>query len=69
MHESGYEIILKTIIISEQHNWTFMVSAISDYIKSLNWGYRVALRDAGVTYLNEYGEFVNKNTLKVSVVY
>jgi len=46
------------------HNWGFMVEAISDYIKSLNWGYRVSLRDAGVTYLNEFAEFVDKNTIK-----
>jgi thioredoxin reductase (NADPH) len=46
-----------------------MVQAIQGYIKSLNWGYRVALREAGVTYLNEFGEFVDKNTLKVRIYY
>ena len=27
-----------------KHNWQTMVSSIQDYIKSLNWGYRVALQ-------------------------
>jgi hypothetical protein len=28
-----------------RHNWSEMVSAIQDHIGSLNWGYRVQLRD------------------------
>ena len=27
-----------------KHNWQTMVGNIQDYIKSLNWGYRVALQ-------------------------
>ena len=30
-----------------KHNWQTMVSNIQDYIKSLNWGYRVALQVRG----------------------
>jgi len=48
------------------HDWGYMVQAVSDYIKSLNWGYRVSLRDAGVAYINAFGEFVDKNTLKIT---
>lgn len=42
-----------------------MVEAIQNYIASLNWGYRVALKDAKVTYLNEFAEFVNDRTINV----
>jgi thioredoxin reductase (NADPH) len=30
------------------HDWTQMVTAIQDHIVSLNWGYRVSLRDKKV---------------------
>lgn len=41
------------------------MEGIQNYIGSLNWGYRVALKEANVTYLNEYAEFVDANTIKV----
>ena len=44
-----------------------MKNAIQDYIASLNWGYRVSLREKNVKYLNAYGEFVGPHKLKVSV--
>merc|ERR1719427_7063 len=47
-----------------QHNWQNMVTEVQNHIGSLNWGYRVALREKNVTYLNEYGTFVDKNTIK-----
>ena len=30
----------------------------------MNWGYRVALREKSVTYMNEYATFVDAHTLK-----
>merc|ERR1712233_82336 len=47
-----------------QHNWQNMVTEVQNHIGALNWGYRVALREKNVTYLNEYGTFVDKNTIK-----
>jgi len=47
-----------------QHNWQNMVTEVQNHIGSLNWGYRVALREKNVTYLNEYATFVDKNTIK-----
>lgn len=44
-----------------------MTRAVQDYINSLNWGYRVALRENGVTYENAYGEFVEPHKIKVGV--
>ncbi len=45
-------------------DWPAMVQAVQDHIGSLNWGYRVALRDKGVKYLNEYATFVDAHTIK-----
>lgn len=47
------------------HEWATLVENVQMYIKSLNWGYRVALKDATVTYLNEYARFVDKHTIEV----
>ncbi|XP_048462623.1 thioredoxin reductase 3-like [Rhincodon typus] len=47
------------------HNWGKMKEAIQNYIGSLNWGYRVALRDKKVTYNNSYAEFVEPHKIKV----
>lgn len=43
-----------------------MVEAIQAHVGGLNWGYRVALREKKVQYLNAYAEFVDAHTLKVS---
>lgn len=45
-----------------------MVEAIQNYIGSLNWGYRLSLREKSVTYLNSYGEFVEPHKIKVCAV-
>lgn len=45
-----------------------MVEAIQNYIGSLNWGYRVSLREKSVTYLNSYGEFIEPHKIKVCAV-
>lgn len=42
-----------------------MVEAIQNYIGSLNWGYRVSLREKTVTYLNAYAEFIEPHKVKV----
>ncbi|KAL7986130.1 hypothetical protein Chor_011296 [Crotalus horridus] len=47
-----------------KHNWETMVEGIQNYIGSLNWGYRVALREKTVTYLNAYGEFIGPHKIK-----
>lgn len=49
-----------------KHNWETMKSAINDYIGSLNWGYRVALRDKSVNYANAYAEFVEPHKIKAT---
>lgn len=47
------------------HTWSKMVEGIQNHIGSLNWGYRVALREKKVDYLNAYATFVDEHTLKV----
>ncbi|KGL95278.1 Thioredoxin reductase 1, cytoplasmic, partial [Charadrius vociferus] len=49
-----------------KHSWMTMTEAIQNYIGSLNWGYRVALREKKVTYENAYGEFVGPHTVKAT---
>ncbi|XGW31005.1 hypothetical protein V3C99_009732, partial [Haemonchus contortus] len=39
------------------HNWENLRNAVQDHISSLNWGYRVQLREKQVTYINSYGRF------------
>ena len=36
-----------------------------NHIGSINWAYRVSLRDKNVKYLNSYGEFIDPHTVKV----
>lgn len=49
-----------------KHDWTTMVGAIQAHIGSLNWGYRVALREKKVEYINAFAEFVDPHTLKTT---
>ena len=36
-------------------DWASLVGRVQNYIRSLNWGYRVALNNEGVTYINAKG--------------
>lgn len=47
------------------HNWQTLVSAVQNHIKSLNFKYRVDMRAAGVTYINDLGRFVSPDTLEL----
>ncbi|KOO26048.1 thioredoxin reductase mitochondrial [Chrysochromulina tobinii] len=38
-----------------EHDWPTLVGAVQQHVKSLNFGYRTALSDAGVTYVNARG--------------
>ena len=45
-----------------------MKTAVNNYIGSLNWGYRVSLRDKNVNYVNAYAEFVEPHKIKVDIL-
>ncbi|KAI1890469.1 hypothetical protein AGOR_G00154030 [Albula goreensis] len=49
-----------------KHNWETMRTAVNNYIGSLNWGYRVQLRDKNVNYVNSYAEFVEPHKIKAT---
>uniref|UniRef100_A0AC34GS80 Thioredoxin reductase n=1 Tax=Panagrolaimus sp. ES5 TaxID=591445 RepID=A0AC34GS80_9BILA len=49
-----------------KHSWTKMKDAIQDYIGSLNWGYRVQLREKSVTYLNSYATFTGSHEISAT---
>ncbi|XP_006821122.1 thioredoxin reductase 2, mitochondrial-like [Saccoglossus kowalevskii] len=44
--------------------WSVLVEAVQNYIKSLNWGHRVQLKDKNVEYLNAKGSFLDENTIR-----
>jgi pyruvate/2-oxoglutarate dehydrogenase complex dihydrolipoamide dehydrogenase (E3) component len=46
------------------HDWAAMVGAVQDHIASLNFGYRVALREKGVVFENSLGSFVDSHTIQ-----
>ncbi|KAL1435698.1 hypothetical protein MTO96_010484 [Rhipicephalus appendiculatus] len=46
--------------------WETMRGNIRDYIASLNWKYRVSLREAGVDYMNAYAHFMDPHKLKLT---
>ena len=47
-----------------QLQWEVVRANIQNYIRSLNFKYRVRLREKGVTYLNKLGTFVDKHTIE-----
>lgn len=48
------------------HDWAAMTEAVQNHIKASNFGFKVALRDAGVKYINGLGEFVGDHQIKVT---
>ena len=43
-----------------------MVDAIQQHVRSLNWGYKVNLRQKNVKYYNMYATFVDQHTLQLT---
>ena len=52
--------------IETKHGWETMRENVQNHIKSLNFKYRVNLREKGVTYLNKLGKFKDAHTLEVT---
>ncbi|CAL1290279.1 unnamed protein product [Larinioides sclopetarius] len=48
------------------HDWDILRSAVIDYIKSLNWGHRVQLKQKDVDYYNVKGSFINPHEIKIT---
>lgn len=49
-----------------KHDWPTLVQGIQDHIGSLNWGYRVVLREQSVDYLNAHGTLVDPHTIELT---
>lgn len=49
---------------SAAHSWETLKDNVQDHIKSLNFGYRVQLREVGVDYLNALGRLVGPNSVE-----
>lgn len=49
-----------------QVKWEVLSENIQNYIRSLNFKYRVRLREKEVTYINKLAKFVDKNTIEVT---
>ncbi|CAC5419494.1 TXNRD [Mytilus coruscus] len=47
-----------------QLDWNKMSELVQNYVKSLNWGHRVQLKDKNVEYINAYGTLLDANTIK-----
>jgi thioredoxin reductase (NADPH) len=46
------------------HDWPKLVETVKSHVAKLNWGYRVALRNKKVNYLNAYASLVDAHTVK-----
>lgn len=44
-------------------DWTKLVQAVQNHVRSVNWTTRVMLRDKKVEYINGHGHFVDANTI------
>ena len=50
-----------------KHDWTTMQTLIGNYIKSLNFSYKVQLRSANVTYFDGLAQFIDEHTIEWKV--
>jgi len=50
----------------KKHDWPTLVTAIKDHIGSLNWGYKVALRQANVKYYNSLAAIDGPNKVTLT---
>eukprot|EP01036_Dinobryon_divergens_P025468 gene25468-34019_t len=53
-----------TGVDAKNFNWQTLRQNVQDHIKGLNFGYRVELREAGITYLNKLGKFLSPHELE-----
>ena len=56
-----------------QFSWETMIQTVNNYVRSLNFGYRVQLADKDIDYFKSYASFVDPHTVqfvhKLSFVY
>jgi len=47
-----------------KHSWQRMSQTVTNYIKSLNWGYKVQLKEYGITYIKAFASFADAHTVE-----
>ena len=62
----GFPFLANFEFSAASHQWSQLREGVQNHIASLNWGYKVALRDKNVTFVNGYAEFVDEHTIKVN---
>lgn len=67
MYESleDYERLGYPDKIEKKHDWGTMVSNVQNYIKKLNFGYKMALKKEKVTYVNKLASLIDKHTIEL----
>jgi thioredoxin/glutathione reductase (selenoprotein) len=58
--EAGWGVDVKAA-----HNWEKMINNVNNHIRSLNWGYKVALMEKEVIYYNKLASFVDSHKVKL----
>lgn len=53
--------------LAVKHDWEKMTESVQNHIGSLNWGYRVSLREKKVVYENAYGRFIGPHRIVVII--
>ncbi|CAD5115169.1 DgyrCDS4167 [Dimorphilus gyrociliatus] len=48
------------------HDWKILRQSVQNYVSSLNWGYKKALKDKGVKYINAKATFIDKHTIEAT---
>lgn len=54
-------------IKSESHDWSKLVTTVTNHVKMLNFRYRVGLKSNQVDYINALASFVDEHTVQYSV--
>ena len=47
-----------------EHDWHTLVKNVTNHIKGINQDYEDSYRDQGIDYINAFGSFIDKNTVK-----
>ena len=58
MQQAGWKSAIQT---HPTHDWAEMVSTVTNFIRKLNFSYRIGARSAGVEYINSRARFANPN--------
>lgn len=45
-------------------SWEKMSETVTNYVKSLNWGYKVQLNEHGITYIKAFAKFIDPHTIE-----